>query len=110
MSGKEYWVYILRCADGSYYTGVTNDVINRVWQHQLGMIKNCYTYTRRPVKFVYTEWTNDIGAAIYREKQIKRWSRKKKDALARGDEVSLSKYAQGKTGYMKATPLLSPRA
>ena len=101
MSSREYWVYILRCADSSYYTGVTDALEYRVWDHQAGPIEGCYTHSRRPVKLVYAEETNDIGAAIYREKQIKRWSRKKKEALIHGDEAALSKLSYGKGKWFR---------
>src|SRR5690606_40472044 len=78
---KEYYVYILQCKDGSYYTGVTNDIDRRLWEHQEGINNECYTYRRRPVKLVYVENFNDVNQAIAFEKQIKGWSRKKKEAL-----------------------------
>ena len=78
---NSYFVYILRCVDGSYYTGVTNDYQTRVWEHESGLHKTCYTYKRRPVELVYVSEFSEITQAIAFEKQVKGWSRKKKEAL-----------------------------
>ncbi|QPJ61937.1 MAG: GIY-YIG nuclease family protein [Candidatus Nitronauta litoralis] len=78
---KRYHVYILRCRDGSYYTGVTNDLTKRVWEHQNGLIKECYTQGRRPVELVFSEMFANIHHAIEVEKKIKGWNRQKKEAL-----------------------------
>jgi putative endonuclease len=86
---KEYWVYILRCADGKYYTGVTNYIEERVRQHQEGIDPYCFTYKRRPTELVYQCVFREVMDAIRAEKQIKGWSRKKKEALIRGDFVLL---------------------
>ncbi len=94
-----FFVYILRCKDGSLYTGVTNNYELRVSQHQEGTDPHAYTYSRRPVSLVHLEAFSEIGDAIAREKQLKRWSRKKKEALIRGEgdnlpELSLNQYAK----------------
>ncbi|MBO6900389.1 MAG: GIY-YIG nuclease family protein [Rhizobiaceae bacterium] len=74
-------VYILRCSDGSYYTGLTKqDVEARVWEHNQG-IYDGYTKKRRPVELVFTETYDRVVDAIARERQIKGWSRAKKEAL-----------------------------
>ncbi|MFH1670455.1 MAG: GIY-YIG nuclease family protein [Patescibacteria group bacterium] len=77
----DYYVYIVRCKDGSYYTGITNNVGLRINEHNKGIHPKSYTYSRRPVRFVYSSHFNDVWEAISWEKQIKRWSRKKKEAL-----------------------------
>lgn len=77
---KNYFVYILKCSDESYYTGVTNNLEKRVNEHQSGIIKG-YTSSRLPVKLVFSETFSDINQAIRFEKQVKGWSRKKKEAL-----------------------------
>ena len=82
---KIYYVYILKCSDNSYYTGVTNDVERRVAEHNEGEDTKAYTYRRRPVKLVWLEDFNDIQQAIEKEKQIKGWNRKKKEALINDD-------------------------
>jgi putative endonuclease len=76
-----YYTYILKCSDQSYYVGVTNDVERRLVEHQEGINVTCYTYSRRPIELVYFEKFIDIIQAIAREKQLKGWSRKKKEAL-----------------------------
>ncbi len=76
-----FYVYILECNDGSYYTGVTNDLDRRIQEHIDGINKACYTFLRRPVKLKFYAHYTDIKQAISFEKQIKGWSRKKKEAL-----------------------------
>ncbi|PSJ57936.1 GIY-YIG nuclease family protein [Pseudaminobacter soli (ex Li et al. 2025)] len=77
----EVTVYILRCSDGSYYTGLTKQEVEaRVWEHNEG-IYDGYTSKRRPVELVFTETYDRIIDAIARERQIKGWSRVKKEAL-----------------------------
>ncbi len=97
---KSYYVYIVECFDHSYYTGVTNNVDGRVWEHNNSTDETAYTYSRRPVKLKYVESYQDINSAIEREKQIKKWSRAKKEALISGKENELSKLARGRKGYM----------
>jgi putative endonuclease len=81
-----YIVYILECSDGSYYTGSTDDINKRLWQHQQGVNASAYTYSRRPVKLVWTSAeTQHFYDALRWERQIKGWSRLKKQALIRGD-------------------------
>lgn len=94
---KYYYVYILKCVDNSYYTGVTNNLEERVLEHQSGNDPKSYTYRKRPLKLVWFEYYNDINQAIEKEKQIKGWTRKKKEALIDGDYdllVELSKNRQ----------------
>ncbi len=82
-------VYILRCADGSYYTGLTKqDFEARVWEHNNDPADG-YTAKRRPVKLVFAEVYDRLTDAIARERQIKGWSRAKKEALIRGDYEAL---------------------
>lgn len=80
---------MLRCADGSYYIGITNNVEQRVDQHNAGVDPSSFTFSRRPVEVVYRVEFSDVHEAISWEKHIKRWSRKKKEALMRGDEEIL---------------------
>ena len=74
------YMYILVCADGSYYTGSTTNLDLRLQQHQSGEGAN-HTQKRLPVELVYYEELDRIDEAFYREKQIQGWSRKKKEAL-----------------------------
>ena len=74
------YMYILECADGSYYTGSTTDLELRLQQHQSGEGAN-HTRKRLPVRLVYYEKFDRVDDAFYREKQVQGWSRKKKQAL-----------------------------
>jgi len=94
---KTYYVYLLLCADGSYYTGVTNDVHRRFEEHDSGVNPKSYTYSRRPVELVWYKSFKYIDKAIAFEKQIKGWSRKKKIALINGEWDNLVKYSKNYT-------------
>ncbi|SDC56456.1 GIY-YIG nuclease family protein [Pedobacter soli] len=78
---KTYTVYILKCADSSYYTGVTNDIDRRIYEHENAVNPTCYTAGRRPLVLVFCEHFEDVNEAIEFEKQVKGWSRKKKEAI-----------------------------
>ncbi|MCX2678953.1 GIY-YIG nuclease family protein [Galbibacter sp. EGI 63066] len=82
---KTYFVYILECSDGYLYTGFTNNLERRFTEHEGGLNTKCYTFKRRPVKLIFHQVFNDVNQAIYFEKKIKKWSQKKKLALANGD-------------------------
>lgn len=79
---KEWSVYILRCADGSLYTGATNDLTARVARHGAGK-GAAYTRSRLPVKLVFHEPAGDKGAALRREAALKRLTRSQKQALVK---------------------------
>jgi len=98
---KEYYVYILKCSDQSYYIGITNDYQRRLYEHQSGLKHTNYTHTRRPLKLVYVATFTDVYEAIVWEKQIKLWSRKKKQALIERNYealILLAKNHQGLSG------------
>lgn len=78
---KEYTVYILRCNDDSFYVGLTSNLPLRVFQHQCGVYTSAYTYSRRPIAVAYTAIFTDVYEAISWERRLKRWSRRKKEAL-----------------------------
>ncbi len=80
-----YYVYILQCSDSSYYVGVTNNLKRRFHEHQSGLNKKAYTFSRRPLQLKFKQEFKYINDAISFEKQIKRWSRAKKEALINGD-------------------------
>jgi len=82
------YTYILRCSDGSYYTGSTKNLEQRLWQHQNSQGAN-HTKVRLPVKLMYSEYYERVDEAFAREKQIQKWSRKKKEALINGDMDTL---------------------
>jgi putative endonuclease len=77
------WVYILECNDKSYYTGFTKDLERRIAEHQNGLYCE-YTTRRRPVKLVFSQETILLKEAFALERQIKGWSRKKKEAIIEG--------------------------
>ncbi len=81
---KKAWVYILQCSDGSYYTGCTTNFQQRLSDHFEGKYKS-YTSSWLPVKLLWVEECVDIRDAIVLERQIKRWTRKKKEALMQGN-------------------------
>jgi putative endonuclease len=89
-----YFVYIVICADGFYYTGVTNDIDRRLDEHNSGVNKDCFTYSRRPVTPKYCEHFRNVNDAIAREKQLKGWSRKKKEALFVNDWETIKRLAK----------------
>ena len=78
---KKYPIYIIKCNNKNYYTGVTSNLINHIKEHHLGKHKNSYTYSRRPIKLVYFCEFINIEQAIDMEKQLKKWSRIKKETL-----------------------------
>lgn len=88
-------MYILKCSDGTYYTGSTFNIDKRVNEHRSGFGAN-YTKDKLPVVLVYFEEFSRIDFAFNREKQVQGWSRKKKEALINGmyemlPELSMSK-------------------
>ena len=88
-----FWVDVLRCADASYYVGHTDNLELRVTQHQAGDLGG-YTKSRRPVKLVYSESVATRDDAFAAERQLKGWSRQKKEALIAGDWDRLRLLAQ----------------
>lgn len=91
---KYLYVYILKCSDGSYYTGITNDSERRFHEHQQGENPTCYTFSRRPVELVYLEQFQYYHQAIAWEKQIKGWTRAKKKALIQNNWQKLKELSQ----------------
>jgi len=77
---SQYYVYIMTNKSGTLYTGVTNNLERRVFEHKNRLVDG-FTKKYNITKLVYFEETSDISAAIYREKQIKGWARQKKIAL-----------------------------
>lgn len=92
-----FWCYILRCADGRYYTGHTDNLELRTAQHQVGGFCD-FTSRRRPVMLVWSQHFQTRIEALNAEKRIKPWSRAKKEALMRGDWRALSFYARPPKG------------
>ena len=88
-----FWVYILRCHDGSYYVGHTDNLESRMAKHHAGEIEG-FTATRLPVEIVFSEEFTTRDDAFARERQLKGWSRAKKEALIRGNWMEVSRLAQ----------------
>ena len=89
-----FTIYIFECSDGSYYTGLTRRPIEeRLWEHSAGLVEG-YTRSRRPVILRCVEMTESAREAVTRERQIKGWSRRKKEALIAGDYEELPTLAR----------------
>ena len=99
-------MYILECADGSYYTGSTKNLKRRLKQHQNGEGAN-HTKKRLPVKLVYFEEFPRIDTAFYREKQVQGWNRKKKEALIYGAFGKLPELSERKTVASRTSATVS---
>jgi putative endonuclease len=102
------FVYLLRCADDSFYIGCAtgNDLEKRVAEHQRGAHPGSYTFPRRPVTLVWSEYFDRITDAIAVERKLKGWSRAKKQALISGDWNSIERLSRrrgGRSRTMKAT-------
>ena len=97
---KPFYVYMLRCGDGSYYTGQTDDLDSRLQQHESGNVG--YTSTRKPVALVWQGEFETREGAIAFEQQIKGWSRAKKEALMAGDWAQVKALAKSKTSTRSA--------
>lgn len=80
MKEHQYFVYMMVSASGTLYIGITNNLSKRVWQHKSNLAEG-FTKKYQCHKLIYFEETSNIESAIAREKQLKRWSRKKKEAL-----------------------------
>ena len=89
-----FWVYILRCADNSYYVGHTDDLEGRLNAHEAETIDG-YTQTRRPVRLMFCQEFPTRDEAFAAERRIKGWSRKKKEALIERDWDRLRRFARG---------------
>ena len=91
---KPFHVYMLRCADESYYVGHTDELERRIAQHQAGEIDG-YTRKHGPVEFVWSQETATREEALAAERRIKGWARAKKEALIRGDWKAIQRHAWG---------------
>jgi predicted GIY-YIG superfamily endonuclease len=86
-----FWVYMLKCADRSFYVGHTENLEVRVGQHQVGIDPSCYTFNRRPLELVFSQPFDTRVEALTMERRIKGWSRAKKTALIAGDWTEISR-------------------
>ncbi|WP_338829055.1 GIY-YIG nuclease family protein [Bradyrhizobium sp. 27S5] len=103
------FVYMLRCADNSFYVGSAtgDDLAPRIDQHNAGAYPG-YTFNRRPVVLVWSEHFDRITDGIAAERQIKGWNRAKKEALTRSDWSSVSRFARRRGGRLRTTPDTNP--
>ena len=92
-----YYVYMLRCSDGSYYVGHTNNLEHRLAAHERGAIEG-YTLSRRPVDLVFSDQFSTRLEAFHRERQIKGWSGARKEALIKGDWDGLVELSDRSSG------------
>jgi putative endonuclease len=93
---KTYFVYILNCSDNTFYTGITSNLTKRLIEHKKGIYNGSYTSTRRPVSLVFYAEFTDVNMSIDAEKQIKKWSKAKKQALIDGEFDKLPNLAKKK--------------
>ena len=93
---KIFYVYILECSDSTYYTGITSDLEKRIESHQNGTYPSSYTSSRRPVELVFFAEFTEASKAIETEKQLKKWSRAKKQALILGQFENLPNLSKKK--------------
>jgi predicted GIY-YIG superfamily endonuclease len=100
---KPFFVYMLRCRNGSYYVGSTDDLETRVNQHQHGTFGG-HTARLRPVTLVWSVAIPTRDQALVLEFQVKRWSRAKKEALIAGDWEALKRAARGRDRARPSTP------
>lgn len=105
---RSYFVYILKCSDDSYYTGVTNNLEKRLAEHNAGDSLTSYTFKRRPLLLIYSQQFNDIKQAIALEKQLKGWSRKKKEAFINEEWEKLKLFSKNHTDLKTTTSPNSP--
>ena len=89
----QFWVYLLRCSDGSYYAGHTDNLEARLWQHQQGLCCD-WTSPRRPVEFAWCAEAQSRDEAVAFERRIKGWTRAKKEALIAGDWNKVGRLAR----------------
>jgi predicted GIY-YIG superfamily endonuclease len=87
------WVYILQCADNTFYVGHTDNLASRLRWHRAGFAAR-HTALRLPVELVYKEEHPSTQSAVRRERQLKRWSGQKKAALIRGDLAEVKRLSR----------------
>lgn len=98
-----YFVYIVECSDRLYYTGITNNLDRRIEEHNEGIDIKSFTYKRRPVTLRYWLRFSNVNKAIEWEKQLKGWSRKKKEALFIDDWDEIKSLVKNKSATQSST-------
>lgn len=102
---RKYYVYMLRCSDGSLYVGMTNNIDRRLSEHESGRNEKSYTYKRRPLSLVFCAQYKYVLNAIKREKQLKRWTAQKKKVLVSENFSVLRSFSRRKTVWTIAQKL-----
>ena len=97
-----YYVYMLRCSDGSYYLGHTNDLEHQLAAHERAVTEG-YTLSRRPVELVFRDRFSTRLEAFHRERQVKGWSKARKEALIKGDWDGLVESSDRSSGGAPST-------
>jgi len=82
---NHFYLYVLKCVNGAYYVGHTDNIEQRLSEHHLGLINNCYTKNKRPLELMFLQDFPTRDAAFHAERQIKGWSRQKKEAFMQDD-------------------------
>jgi predicted GIY-YIG superfamily endonuclease len=95
-----FWVYMLRCRDGSFYIGHTDHLEERMAAHTTGSFP-CFTRERRPVQLVFSQEFPAREEALAMERRIKGWSRAKKQALINGDWAQMKELARGRHQHQR---------
>ncbi|WP_367183228.1 GIY-YIG nuclease family protein [uncultured Aquimarina sp.] len=96
---KLYYVYIVECKDNSFYIGTTNNLERRIYEHNIGLKEDSYTFKKRPVSLKWFETFADPNEAIKIEKQLKGWSRRKKMELIEENWDKLIEYSKNYTQF-----------
>ncbi len=89
-----FFVYILKCSDCSYYTGHTDDLEKRISEHNLKNYDDCYTASQLPIELVFSQYFPTRNEAFAAERHIKKWNRRKKEALITGDWIMIQLLAK----------------
>jgi len=91
-----FYIYILKCSDGSFYTGHTESLDKRIEQHQQASFSNCYTAKRLPCELVYQASFDSRKQSLSIERQVRGWSRQKKRALINDDWIEIARLSRVK--------------
>ena len=92
---NNFYIYILKCNDDSYYVGHTDDIDKRIAEHESNAY-DCYTSMRLPIKVMYVQTFATRAEALEMERLVKKWSRKKKEALIENNWSKLTSLAKKK--------------
>lgn len=94
----DFYVYILRCSDGTYYTGHTDDLEKRIAEHENGSYVS-YTSERLPIELMFVQPCASRAEALEAERKLKKWSREKKEVLINNGWEAMSSFKKRKRSY-----------